>query len=152
VFNDHQASATGRAPDVQGALLSILRVVVGFLFICHGASKLFNVLGGSMGSGKAAPTGSLLWLSGIIEFGGGLVLMAGMLVQVTALVIAIEMAVAYIRVHVPRGPWPLLNKGELPLVYCFVLLYVASVGGGPFSLDRVLAERARRARLGEGHD
>jgi putative oxidoreductase len=121
----------------------VLRIVVGFLFICHGASKLFNVLGGSMASGKAAVTGSLLWFSGIIEFGGGILLLVGLLTQVTAFVIGVEMVIAYLRVHVPRGPWPLVNRGELALVYCFLLFYIAAVGGGPISLDQMIANRRR---------
>ena len=140
---DTHTSVASRTTALQGALLSILRIVVGFLFICHGASKLFNVLGGSMGSGKAAVTGSLLWVSGIIEFGGGILLLLGLLTQVTAFVLAVEMAVAYVKVHVPRGPWPLVNRGELALVYLFLLLFVASVGGGPFSLDQAIADRRR---------
>lgn len=140
---DSQSPVTGPATDLQGVLLSLLRFVVGFLFICHGASKLFNVLGGSMGSGKGAVLGSLLWYSGIIEFVGGILLLVGLLTQVTALIIAIEMVVAYFKVHAPRGPWPILNRGELPVVYCFVLLYLASVGAGPFSLDRMTLRRRR---------
>jgi putative oxidoreductase len=129
------------APDLQGALLSLLRFVVGFLFICHGASKLFNVLGGSMGSGSAAVPGSRFWFSGIIEFAGGIFLLVGLFTRATAFVIAVEMAIAYILVHIPRGPWPLVNRGELAVVYCFVLLYISSVGGGPISLDHLMAER-----------
>ncbi len=140
---DPQTPAAGRIAAIQGALLSVLRIVVGFLFICHGASKLFNVLGGSMGSGKAAVTGSLLWFSGIIEFGGGMLLLVGLLTQITAFVIGVEMVIAYARVHVPRGPWPLVNRGELALVYCFLLFYMASVGGGPLSLDQTIANRRR---------
>jgi putative oxidoreductase len=140
---DLQSPPTDRLTDLQGLLLSLLRFAVGFLFICHGASKLFGVLGGSMGSGKAAVLGSLMWYSGVIEFVGGTLLLVGFLTQGTALIIAIEMVVAYIKVHVPRGPWPLLNRGELPVVYFFLLLYLVSVGGGPFSLDRVVLRRRR---------
>jgi putative oxidoreductase len=149
VFADSRSPAIDRANDVQGALLSLLRFVVGFLFICHGSSKLFNVLGGSMGSGKAAALGSLMWYSGVIEFVGGILLLVGLFTQVAALIIAIEMVVAYIKVHVPRGPWPLLNRGELPVVYCFLLLYLVSVGAGRFSLDRVVLRRRRPNGTGE---
>jgi putative oxidoreductase len=145
-FADSQPSGAVRIEAVQGSLLSLLRIVVGFLFICHGASKLFNVLGGSLGSGKAAATGQLQWFSGIIEFGGGILLVVGLLTQITAFVIAVEMVIAYIKVHVPRGPWPLVNRGELAVVYCFLLFYMAAIGGGPWSLDRVIADRRRSAR------
>lgn len=142
-FADQQTQAAGRATEAQGVLLSLLRFVVGFLFICHGASKMFGVLGGSMGSGKPAVLGSLLGVSGILEFFGGILLLVGLLTRPVALLIAIEMIVAYFKVHVPRGPWPLLNRGELPVVYCFLLLYLAAVGGGPFSLDRLIGSWRR---------
>lgn len=143
MFADEPAPAAGRATDTPGVLLSLLRFVVGFLFICHGASKMFGVLGGSMGSGKPAVLGSLLGVSGVLEFFGGILLLVGLFTRPVALLIAIEMIVAYFKVHLPRGPWPLLNRGELPVVYCFLLLYLASVGGGLFSLDRLIGSWRR---------
>ena len=77
-------------------------------------------------------------------------MLIGLLTQVTAFVIAVEMVVAYVRVHVPRGPWPLVNRGELAVVYCFLLFYMASVGGGPLSLDRVIATRRRAGHSTRG--
>jgi putative oxidoreductase len=143
VLVDREDTTAGRATDTQAVLLSVLRAVVGFLFICHGVSKIFGVLGGSMGSGKAAQMGSLLGYSGIIEFAGGILLLVGLFTRATAVVIALEMAIAYLKVHIPRGPWPIMNRGELAVVYCFLLLYMASVGGGPWSLDRVIRQRRR---------
>jgi putative oxidoreductase len=137
----HEAS-----PETQARLRALLRVVVGFLFICHGASKLFGVLGGSMGSGKPAVLASLLGVSGIIEFVGGSLLFVGLGTRVTAFIMAGEMAVAYFKVHLPRGPWPLMNRGELPVVYCFLLLYLAFAGGGSFALDRWILSRSDPAR------
>jgi putative oxidoreductase len=125
-------------------LLSLLRVIVGFLFICHGASKLFGVLGGSMGSGRIAATGSLLWVSGIIELVGGTLLLLGLLTRIAGFIMSGEMAVAYFLRHLPRGPWPLTNRGELAVVYCFLLLYLAAAGPGPVALDAWRAKRSRR--------
>jgi putative oxidoreductase len=132
-------------PALQSRLRSLLRVVVGFLFICHGASKLFGVLGGSMGTGRSVDFGSLIGLSGVIEFAGGILLMIGLGTRLVAFIMSGEMAVAYFRVHVPRGPWPLTNRGELAVVYCFLLLYIAVAGGGLLSADEWIADR-RRAR------
>lgn len=143
---DHLTRPDDRTTDAPGVLLSLLRFVIGFLFICHGASKMFGVLGGSMGSGKPAALTSLLGVSGVIEFFGGVLLLVGLLTRVTAFIIAMEMVVAYFKVHLPRGPWPILNRGELPVIYCFVLLYLAAVGGGPFSLDAVIGARRRSGR------
>jgi putative oxidoreductase len=142
-----------RDPDheTKDTVLSILRIVVGFLFICHGASKLFGVLGGSMGSGKPAQLGSLLGLSGVIEFFGGILLLVGLATRVTAFIMAGEMAVAYFKVHLPRGPWPLTNRGEIVVVYCFLLLYLAVAGSGPLALDHVIANR-RKTRAPSGTD
>jgi len=120
---------------------ALLRIVVGFMFVCHGASKLFGVLGGSMGSGRPADPGSLLGVSGVIEFVGGILLMLGLFTRPTAFVMSGEMAVAYFKVHLPRGIWPLTNRGELPVVYSFLLLYLAAAGGGSLSLDRLIARR-----------
>ena len=137
--------ARGKSRDTSEKFRALLRVVVGFLFICHGASKLFGVLGGSMGSGKPAVLASLLGVSGIIEFVGGILLFVGLGTRVTAFIMAGEMAVAYFKVHLPRGPWPLIHRGELPVVYCFLLLYLAFAGGGSYALDQWLLRRSDSA-------
>jgi putative oxidoreductase len=131
-------------PELQSGLRSLLRFVVGFLFICHGVSKLFGVLGGSMGSGKPAVPGTLIGVSGVIEFVGGILLLVGLFTRFSAFIMAGEMAIAYFKVHVPRGFWPLMNRGELPVVYCFLFLYLAAAGGGRYSLDALLAGRRRK--------
>jgi len=116
-------------------LLSILRIVAGFLFIEHGAQKLFGFPAPMPGGGPALA--SLVGVSGIIEFVGGLLLLLGLFTRPVAFILAGEMAVGYFMVHARRGFWPLLNGGELAVLYCFVFLYLAAVGGGPWSVDRL---------------
>ena len=114
-------------------IFTLLRVVVGILFACHGAQKLFGALGGH----QALDDPKLL-TAGIIEFAGGLLIALGLLASFAAFLASGEMAVGYFQVHAPNGFWPIINKGELAVVYCFLFLYIAARGSGPFSLDRLL--------------
>lgn len=128
-------------------LYGIMRVVVGVLFACHGAQKLFGVLGGFRGQpGDVAPLFSLMGLAGVVEFGGGLLIAVGLLTRYAACIASGEMAAAYFMAHVPRGFWPIQNQGELAAVYCFVFLYMVARGGGVWSLDA--AGRKARAAWG----
>lgn len=124
-----------------GYVLSLLRVIIGFTFCCHGAQKLFGLFGGMGGHGGKAAALSLLWFAGILEFFGGLLVILGLFTRPVALILCGEMAVAYFRVHVPRGLWPIVNMGELAVVYCFVFLYFFAAGPGPLSLDRLIRKR-----------
>ena len=114
----------------ESPIYSLMRFVVGVLFACHGAQKLFGVLGG-----HSMIHNPLMLAGGIIEFGGGLLIAIGLLTSVAAFIAAGEMAVAYFKSHAPHGFWPLLNHGELAVLYCFLLLYVAAAGPGPWSMD-----------------
>jgi putative oxidoreductase len=116
-------------------LLSVLRIVVAFLFMEHGAQKLFGFLGGFPGGPPRLLSES--GISGVLEFFGGLLLLLGLFTRPVAFILSGMMAVAYFQVHWPRGFWPLLNRGELAALYCFVFLYLSSAGGGPWSLDSV---------------
>ena len=111
-------------------IYAVMRVVIGILFACHGAQKLFGVLGGQ--SQLANP---ILLAAGIMEFVGGGLVALGLWASYAAFVASGEMAVAYMAVHARGGFWPVVNRGELALLYCFVFLYVASRGSGPFSVD-----------------
>jgi putative oxidoreductase len=122
-------------------LYAIMRIVVGFLFACHGIQKLFGMLGGADGRGATVPLFSLLGLAGVIEFFGGLLIVVGFLTAYAAFIASGEMAGAYFMAHFPRGFWPIQNTGELVLLYCFVFLYIASRGGGRWSIDRARGER-----------
>jgi putative oxidoreductase len=118
-------------------LLSLLRIVAASLYLVHGTQKLF----GFPGDVAHVQYLSLYGLAGVIETVGGTFLLLGLFTRPVACVAAGEMAVAYFLVHFPQGAWPLLNHGELAVLYCFLFLYIASVGPGPWSLDRRLAER-----------
>lgn len=120
----------GRYAD---AIYALLRFVAGFLFMFHGCQKLFGALGG-----QVQPTGSLLWFGGIIEFGGGILILLGLLASWAAFLASGMMAVAYFMAHQPQGTWPIQNQGELAVLYCFVFLYIAARGSGPFSVARAL--------------
>jgi len=116
-------------------LYAVLRIVVGFLFACHGAQKLFGALGGMGPAGEAAPLLSLMGVAGIIEFFGGLLIIVGWLTGYVAFIASGEMAAAYFMGHYPQGFWPILNNGELPVLFCFIFLYMASQGAGVWSID-----------------
>ena len=122
-------------------LLSILRMVAGFTFSCHGFQKLFGAFGGVGGHGGAAHLASLFGVAGLLETVGGVLIVTGLFTRCVAFVLCGEMAVAYFRQHAPKGPWPLTNGGELAVLYCFIFLFLCAVGGGPWSLDRVMRKR-----------
>jgi putative oxidoreductase len=112
-------------------LYALMRIVVGLLFACHGAQKLFGVLGG-----RQMPLNSQFGLAGIIELVGGLVIAIGFLVGIAAFIASGEMAYAFFTQHFPRGVVPIQNGGELAVLYCFVFLYIASRGAGMWAVDR----------------
>jgi putative oxidoreductase len=111
-------------------LFSLARFVIGLLFTQHGAQKLFGVL-----SGREQPLVSLMGAAGVIEFFGGLFIAFGLFTTIVAVVASGEMAVAYFRSHAPNGFWPIENRGEMAVFYCFFFLYLASRGPGLWSLD-----------------
>jgi putative oxidoreductase len=125
-----------------GFFLTLLRVGAGVLFWFHGAQK-FGMFGGLGGRGGAAEPMTLLWLAGIVEFVLGPVIAAGLFTRWAALLGAAEMAVAYVRSHAPRGPWPLTNGGELALLYLMIWLVFAARGPGRLSLDAVFGLERR---------
>lgn len=114
-----------------------LRIVAGFLFMQHGAQKLFGALGGNQVEGLMSATG----IAGILEFFGGLLMMAGLLTGPVAFLLAGQMAVAYFWRHAPNGFWPIMNRGELAAFYSFTWLYFFATGPGKFSVDGWLASR-----------
>ncbi len=115
---------------------AITRVILGLLFACHGAQKLFGVLGGQRA------TEPLMIFGGAIEFFGGILIALGLATRVAAFLSSGEMAAAYFMAHASGGFWPIQNKGELAVVYCFVFLLIATLGGGRYSIDALI--RARR--------
>jgi len=117
---------------------SLLRIVAGFTFSLHGMQKLLGLFGGMNGSGGRVAFGSLLWVAGGLELVGGLMLVLGLFTSPVAFILCGEMAVAYFRAHFPHGPLPLVNHGELAVLYCFIFIYLWTAGAGPLSLDSVV--------------
>ena len=117
---------------------SILRMVVGFLFCCHGLQKLVGMFGGMGGKGAVAAFPSLLWWAALLETAGGLLICIGLFTRPVAFLLCGEMAVAYFRSHAPRGVWPIQNGGELAVLFCFIYVYLCSAGPGIISVDRVV--------------
>jgi putative oxidoreductase len=116
------------------ATYSLLRIVAGLLFLCHGSQKLFGFPGGG---GNGLP-GWIQYSAGPIEFVGGLLLMVGLFTPWAAFVGSGEMAVAYWMVHGSRGLFPIQNGGEMAVLYCFVFLFISAHGSGRWSVDALL--------------
>ena len=101
----------------------------------HGLQKLFGMFGGMDGAGATVTLVSQFGLAGVLETFGGLLLVLGLLTRPVALLLAVEMLVAFLQVHLPRGGVPLQNGGELPLLYMLIFLYFVGHGAGRASLD-----------------
>ena len=127
-------------------LLSVLRMVSAALFFVHGVQKIFGVPTGSQPPMPFDPL-SQFGAAGILEFAGGAALFLGVFTRPIAFILSGEMAVAYFQMHFPRSFFPILNGGELPVMFCFVFLLLAAAGGGPWSIDALIA----RARHGSAH-
>jgi putative oxidoreductase len=120
----------------ENQIYSILRIVAGFLFLCHGSQKLFSF----------PPAGHMIqpyvvFIAGPIEFFGGLLVMFGLLTRWAAFICSGEMAYAYWFVHSSNAALPLLNGGELAIIYCFLFLFISAHGSGTFSIDHILKKR-----------
>jgi putative oxidoreductase len=112
--------------------LSLLRIVVGLLFLQHGLVKL---LAFPMASPTPPAVGSLIWYAGLIEIVGGVLLILGLFTRLVAFIVAGEMAFAYFIGHSPRSIYPIQNGGNLAILYCFVFFYLMFSGPGPWSID-----------------
>ena len=126
--------------------LALLRIVAGLLFMQHGVQKLFGWFGGMGAPGATAELFSMMGLAGVLETFGGLLIVLGLFTRPVAFVLAGEMAVAYFMAHLPQGPVPLLNGGELAVLYCFIYLFFATNGPGRFSLDAMMGRNRSDAR------
>jgi putative oxidoreductase len=115
-------------------VLSILRIIVGLLFLQHGMAKMFNFP--PQGDMPEFPRPE--WFAARIELVGGTLVVLGLLTRPVAFVLSGEMAFAYFISHRPRSFFPLLNGGEPAVLFCFVFLYLVFAGGGPLSLDALL--------------
>ncbi len=121
---------------------AIMRVVVGFLFMCHGAKKLFGFFGEDRGGGDIVQLLSLRGLAGVIEFFAGLLVAIGLFTGWAAFLASGQMAVGYFMVHFPRGFWPIQNGGELAAIYSFAFLYIAARGSGTWSIASAVKKRS----------
>ena len=115
-------------------VLSVLRIVTAFLFMQHGGQKLFGFPAPSQAAHALL---SLMGVAGVLEFFGGLLLLLGLFSRPVAFLLSGQMAVAYFMVHAPQGFWPLLNRGDLAVLFSFVFLYLAVAGGGSWSVDHL---------------
>lgn len=131
--------------DLRAFTLTVLRVIPTLLYMEHGLQKTFGLLGGFGSPGAMAPLFSLMGLAGILECFGGLLIVLGLFTRPVAALLFCEMMIAYGKAHAPQGFWPILNHGELPLVFGSIFLFFAAHGAGPVSLDaRWFAGRASR--------
>jgi putative oxidoreductase len=129
-------------------IYALFRIIFGLLFASHGAQKLFGMFGGVDGQGaKLGPEGGLGYVAGWIELVTGLLIAIGLFTGIAAFLASGTMAAAYFIGHASGGFWPLVNKGEMAVLYCFAFLYMAARGSGRYSVDgmrRGTTDTARR--------
>jgi putative oxidoreductase len=118
---------------------ALLRIVAGLLYMVHGTQKLFGVP--PSGHGTVPPFSFPMGAAGIIELVCGALITVGFVTGIAAFIASGEMAAAYFMGHASKGPWPILNKGELAVLFCFVFLYFAAHGAGIWSIDSVLRRK-----------
>lgn len=123
-------------------LLSVLRIVVAGLYVQHGMAKLFHIP--HIADFDGVQLFSLIGLAGALELVFGVLLLIGLFTRFSGFILSGEMAVAYFMAHAPEGALPILNGGELAAIYCWVFLYFAVAGGGPWSLDALRYGQGRR--------
>jgi putative oxidoreductase len=131
---DNTDTKTNRAVQITYFLL---RIVAGLLFCQSGAVILFGWFGGMPG-GATVPLMSQTGIGGILEFFGGLAIIAGIGTRPVAFVLSGMMAIAYWQFHFPNGSWPVQNQGMPAVLFCFIFLYMAARGAGDWSLDALL--------------
>jgi putative oxidoreductase len=118
----------------QPRLLGLLRIVTALLLVQHGTAKLIGFPHVAMFDNLQLL--SLVGVAGVLEFAGGVLLFLGVFTRPVAFILSGEMAFAYFLAHAQKSFFPILNGGELAVLYCFVLLYLAVAGGGAWSLTR----------------
>ena len=123
-------------------IYAILRIVAGFLFLWHGSQKLFNF----PPSGHEIPY-YIMFIAGPIEFFGGLLVMTGFWTRWAAFICSGEMAYSYWTVHGIHALLPLVNFGEMAMIYCFLFLFISSKGSGLYSIDHFLEQRRQQKNM-----
>ena len=135
---DHSPPRIAAVATLAPYLHALLRIGAGLLFMEHGLQKLFGMFGGMGPQGGTVPLNSMFGLAGVLEFGGGILLILGFLTRPVALILAIEMISAFFIAHAPRGGMPIQNGGELPLLYSLAFLALFGLGAGPLSVDAAI--------------
>src|SRR6266404_2262531 len=127
----------------------ILRLIIGLMFACHGGQKLLGFPPGGQGAGEG-----IMLLGAWIELVGGFLIAFGLFTRVAAFIAAGEMAVAYFMIHAGGAPtphgkiFPIINRGELAVVYCWIFLFIFFYGPGRWSIDSLIGRRAAPANTG----
>lgn len=125
-----------RNPSLARLTWALLRIVTGLVFMVHGSQKLFGWFGGMGPNGGGVPLASMFGVAGALEFLGGALVVLGLFTRPVAFVLAGEMAYAFWTVHFPMGGInPVANHGEPAVLYCFIFLFLAFNGAGPYSVD-----------------
>ena len=114
-------------------LLSVLRIMTALMLLEHGTAKFFGFP--HVAAFDNLQFMSLLGAAGVLEIGGGLLLLFGLFTRPVAFILSGFAAVAYFLAHAPQGFYPMLNQGEPAVLYCFILLYLSVAGGGAWSAD-----------------
>lgn len=124
-------------------VLALLRIVTAYLFLQHGTAKLLGIPALEMFKG-GVPLFSMIGIAGLLEIVGGVLLLIGLFTRPTAFILCGEMAFAYFIGHASQGSVlvPMLNGGELAVLYCFVFLYFAVAGAGAWSVDNAMRGRS----------
>jgi putative oxidoreductase len=122
------ASLEGQRPYI----LSVLRIIVALLFLQHGLQKYIGF------PVPTPPMTTLLYIQGVIEIVGGILLLLGAWTRPVAFILAGDMAAAFFIAHLPRALFPIANGGDAAVLYCFTFLYIFFAGGGVWSVDRAL--------------
>lgn len=120
--------------DWSPRILSVLRIITGFLMLWHGSQKLFAFPPPE----RVMESNAMITFAGVLEFVGGILILIGLFTRPVAFLLSGTMAVAYFLAHASGGFLPLVNKGELAVIYCFVFFYLFFAGGGPWSVDNVI--------------
>ncbi|HEY2057418.1 MAG TPA: DoxX family protein [Amycolatopsis sp.] len=125
-----------RLDHARGHALGLFRIVLGFLFACHGVKTLFGLLGAHAPAVVGAWPG---WWAAVIQLVGGTLVLLGVGTRVAALISSGSMAFAYFSVHVLQGIWPITNGGEASVLFCWAFLLIAFTGPGRFALGSVFS-------------